>query len=159
MNEAIKHVSDTAIWVATYRARESDRPDALFKDPLAKVLAGTKGEDIARSMAFTKWVEFVVVIRTVIIDNFIRDLIAGGVDTVVNLGAGLDTFRTEPPSADHPFWKEPRIVVTPHIGGVTREANARVGVEAVEGVLAILQGRGLGRERIVNFRSLAKVSA
>jgi len=74
-------------------------------------------------------------------------------------GAGLDTFQTEPPSADHPFWKEPRIVVTPHIGGVTREANARVGVEAVEGVLAVLQGRGLGRERIVNFRSLAKASA
>ncbi|KSV91566.1 hydroxyacid dehydrogenase [Sinorhizobium sp. GL28] len=70
-------------------------------------------------------------------------------------GAGLDTFQTEPPSPDHPFWQEPRVVVTPHIGGVTKEANARVGIDAIEGVLAIVEGRALGRERIVNFRALA----
>jgi len=70
-------------------------------------------------------------------------------------GAGLDTFQTEPPSPDHPFWQEPRVVVTPHIGGVTKEANARVGIDAIEGVLAIVEGRALGRERIVNFRVLA----
>jgi D-3-phosphoglycerate dehydrogenase len=74
-------------------------------------------------------------------------------------GAGLDTFGVEPPSPDHPFWQEPKIVVTPHIGGVTKEANVRVGVDAVEGVLAVLEGRGPGRERIVNFRSLARASA
>lgn len=70
-------------------------------------------------------------------------------------GAGLDTFQTEPPPADHPFWQEPKVVVTPHIGGVTKEANVRVGIDAVEGVLAILEERGLGRGRIVNFRALA----
>jgi D-3-phosphoglycerate dehydrogenase len=70
-------------------------------------------------------------------------------------GAGLDTFQTEPPAADHPFWNHQNIVVTPHIGGVTEEANGRVGVEAVEGVLAVVEGRPLGRERIVNFRALA----
>jgi len=31
----IAHVTDTAFWVATYRANESARPDALFRDPLA----------------------------------------------------------------------------------------------------------------------------
>jgi O-methyltransferase involved in polyketide biosynthesis len=35
--------------------------------------------------------EWVVAIRTCIIDNYIRTAIAEGVDTVVNLGAGLDT--------------------------------------------------------------------
>ncbi|SDA93798.1 hydroxyacid dehydrogenase [Sinorhizobium sp. NFACC03] len=74
-------------------------------------------------------------------------------------GAGLDTFQVEPPSAEHPFWQEPKIVVTPHIGGVTQEANVRVGVDAIEGILAMVQGRGLGRERIVNFRALAKATA
>ncbi|WP_085032939.1 hydroxyacid dehydrogenase [Ensifer aridi] len=74
-------------------------------------------------------------------------------------GAGLDTFQTEPPAADHPFWKHQKIVVTPHIGGVTREANVRVGVDAVEGILAVVEGRPLGRERIVNFRALAKAPA
>jgi len=88
-----------------------------------------------------------------------EDALLGAVASGHIAGAGLDTFRTEPPSPDHPFWTEPRIVVTPHIGGVTREANVRVGVDAVEGVLAVLQGRDPGRERIVNFRSLEKASA
>ena len=48
--------------------------------------------------------------------------------------------------------------MTPHIGGVTREANVRVGVDAVEGILAVIQGRDPGRERIVNYRALAKAS-
>lgn len=29
----IRNVSDTALWVAVYRARETDRPDAVFRDP------------------------------------------------------------------------------------------------------------------------------
>jgi O-methyltransferase involved in polyketide biosynthesis len=33
----IANVSDTSFWVAHYRAVESERPDALFRDPLAKV--------------------------------------------------------------------------------------------------------------------------
>ena len=36
----ISHVSDTAHWVAMYRAMESERPDALFRDPHARRLAG-----------------------------------------------------------------------------------------------------------------------
>lgn len=68
-------------------------------------------------------------------------------------GAGLDSFAVEPPAADHPFWSEPRIVVTPHIGGVTREAGARVGVDAVTGILQIVEGQPVPAARIAN-RSL-----
>jgi len=39
----ISSVSDTARWVALYRAMESDRPDALFRDPYARRLAGAAG--------------------------------------------------------------------------------------------------------------------
>ena len=70
-------------------------------------------------------------------------------------GAGLDTFAAEPPTADHPFWSEPRIVVTPHIGGVTREAGARVGVEAVRGIIQVLEGTPVALERIANRAQLA----
>jgi len=42
----ISNVSDTARWVATYRAVESARPDALFHDPLADRLAGDRGRAI-----------------------------------------------------------------------------------------------------------------
>ena len=69
-------------------------------------------------------------------------------------GAGLDTFAVEPPNTDHPFFGEDRIVTTPHIGGVTRQANARVGVEALSGVFRVLQGLSLPPERIANRRFL-----
>lgn len=69
-------------------------------------------------------------------------------------GAGLDSFATEPPAADHPFWDEPRIVMTPHVGGVTAEANARVGLDAVRGIVDIAEGREVPATRIINRRQL-----
>ena len=87
----IAHVTDTAFWVASYRARESARPDALFFDPLAGKLADARGRDIADRIADGQQVAWVVVIRTCMIDDFIREAIAAGCDTVLNLGAGLDT--------------------------------------------------------------------
>ncbi|WP_103332334.1 hydroxyacid dehydrogenase [Pseudotabrizicola formosa] len=74
-------------------------------------------------------------------------------------GAGLDTFAVEPPSADHPFFAEPAIVLSPHVGGVTREAGARVGVDAVRGIFQILQGQPVAPDRIANRALLAKAAA
>jgi len=88
----IKDVSDTALWVAYYRARETERPDALFQDSLARLLIGERGRKIADYMKSTaRYTEWAVVIRTVIIDDYINSLIKEGVDTVINLGAGMDT--------------------------------------------------------------------
>ncbi|ARP84522.1 3-phosphoglycerate dehydrogenase [Bordetella genomosp. 8] len=53
--------------------------------------------------------------------------------------AGLDSFATEPMRAGHPFQAEPRIILSPHIGGVTREAYVKMGVGAVENALAVLR--------------------
>jgi methyltransferase (TIGR00027 family) len=87
----IESVSDTAFWIAHYRAVETERPDALFRDPLAGVLAGDQGKEIARSMPMPFMTGWVVVMRTCIIDDYIRLAVTRGVDTVLNLGAGLDT--------------------------------------------------------------------
>lgn len=87
----IENVSDTALWVAVFRALETERPDALFKDPYAKELAGERGKQIAAQMKSSRYVSWSVVIRTVIIDNYIQKKIEDGIDTIVNLGAGLDT--------------------------------------------------------------------
>lgn len=65
-------------------------------------------------------------------------------------GAGLDTFAQEPPPADHPFFSSDHVVLTPHIGGVTAAANARVGVEAAQGVVDYLTGRPLEPGRVIN---------
>ena len=44
----LENISDTARWVAMYRALESDRPDAHFRDPYARLLAGEQGEEDRR---------------------------------------------------------------------------------------------------------------
>jgi methyltransferase (TIGR00027 family) len=87
----IEHVTDTAFWVATYRAREGERKDALFRDPLAGRLADARGRAMAAEMPGGALVGWTVVLRTRIIDAFITSAIADGYDCVLNLGAGLDT--------------------------------------------------------------------
>ena len=87
----IRNISDTALWVAVYRARESERPDAIFKDPLARRLAGERGEQIARSTDFGQNVSWPYVARTYQFDQFVTQCVQQGGDMVVNLAAGLDT--------------------------------------------------------------------
>ena len=96
----IDHVSDTALWVAMFRAIESERPDALFHDPFARELAGERGEEIVRRMPYPELMKWVMSIRTVALDRLIQSAIANGADTIVNLGAGLDTrpFRMRLPA-------------------------------------------------------------
>jgi D-3-phosphoglycerate dehydrogenase len=54
-------------------------------------------------------------------------------------GAGLDSFAIEPMTAPHAFHDEPRIVLSPHIGGVTADAYVKMGVAAARNALAVLQ--------------------
>lgn len=52
--------------------------------------------------------------------------------------AGLDSFAVEPMTAGHPFHGQERIVLSPHIGGVTSDAYVNMGVEAARNLLAVL---------------------
>lgn len=98
---AIEHVSDTAFLIAECRALESLRPDALFRDPLAGRLAGERGQAILKAFPTAPMTAWMVAVRTVIIDELIAAALARGVDTVLNLGAGLDTrpYRLDLPPA------------------------------------------------------------
>ncbi len=91
VNSEINHVTDTAIWVAAYRAEESARKDALFKDQFAGLLVGDTGKLVATRTQGSRYTAWSVVIRTLIIDEFIMSLFDENIDTVINLGAGLDT--------------------------------------------------------------------
>ncbi|HWZ28193.1 MAG TPA: SAM-dependent methyltransferase [Gemmatimonadales bacterium] len=85
----VTHVSDTARWVAMYRAFETERPDAIFNDPYARRLAGPVGERIAAAMGGTKFA-WPMIVRTAVMDEIILREIRAGADTVLNLAAGLD---------------------------------------------------------------------
>src|SRR5258706_926805 len=92
MTTPITHVSDTARWVAIYRAMESERPDALFSDPYARRLAGPRGEAIVKAMPRGRAMAWPMIVRTAVMDELILRAIArDGVHTVLNLAAGLDT--------------------------------------------------------------------
>ncbi|HET8924839.1 MAG TPA: SAM-dependent methyltransferase [Candidatus Acidoferrum sp.] len=97
----VQNISDTARWAAVFRARETERPDALFRDPYAERLAGQRGVDIANTLPEGNKHAWAWVARTYLFDAFITQELGQGVDLVVNLAAGLDArpYRMNLPSS------------------------------------------------------------
>jgi methyltransferase (TIGR00027 family) len=97
----ISNVSDTARWVAVYRAWESARADALFRDPYADALAGERGRAIAKLMPKQARSGWPIIARVKLIDDLVLAAIAQGCDCVLNLAAGLDArpYRLELPGS------------------------------------------------------------
>jgi methyltransferase (TIGR00027 family) len=97
----VRGVADTARWVALYRAEESERRDAHFRDPWARRLAGDRGAQIYAALPrSTRRIGWSFVARTVLFDQLIQDEVAVGVTRIINLAAGLDTrpYRLPLPS-------------------------------------------------------------
>lgn len=87
----IEHISDTARWVAYYRAMETERPDAIFRDPFAARLAGPEGKAIVDRLPDGRRTAWAMIVRTAIFDELILDRIQHrGATTVLNLACGLD---------------------------------------------------------------------
>jgi methyltransferase (TIGR00027 family) len=98
---AVRNISDTARWVAYFRAVETQRADALFRDPYAERLAGERGFAIANALPDGNKHEWAWVARTHLFDKFVSSQIGEGVDLVVNLAAGLDArpYRMQLPTS------------------------------------------------------------
>ena len=86
----LRSLSDTALLVAYHRAMETKRPDALFKDDVAVRLSIGRGEQISRKLPRGRALAWTTVVRTILLDEIVLRLAAQGVDTIVNLAAGLD---------------------------------------------------------------------
>jgi methyltransferase (TIGR00027 family) len=86
----VRNISDTARWAAYFRARETERSDALFRDPYAERLAGRQGAEIAQTLPEGTSNAWAWVARTYLYDRFLAQEIRNGVEMVVNLAAGLD---------------------------------------------------------------------
>merc|ERR1712057_116073 len=66
--------------------------------------------------------------------------LADALDNEEIAGAALDVFTVEPPPADHCLVGRPNVVLTPHLGASTVEAQEGVAVEVAEAVLTALRG-------------------
>lgn len=64
-------------------------------------------------------------------------------------GAAIDVFEEEPPPFDHPLFKLPNVVVTPHLGASTVEAQRDVSIQMAEQILDALHDREV--RNAVNF--------
>lgn len=92
----IENISDTARWVAVYRAMETKRKDAIFRDPFAEKLAGERGVQIVKELKRGKVLASPMIVRTAVFDEMIMERVLNAgidarIDTVINLAAGLDT--------------------------------------------------------------------
>lgn len=67
--------------------------------------------------------------------------LAEGVKSGKVAGAAIDVFTSEPPNADVPLFDDPRIIVTPHLGASTTEAQERVAVDVADQIVEVLNGR------------------
>jgi methyltransferase (TIGR00027 family) len=90
MGRLIQNISDTARWVAIFRAEESERPDPIFNDPFARRLAGEKGNQIANAIQFSRENSWSFTARTYLFDEYIKQHVDLGFDMIINLAAGLD---------------------------------------------------------------------
>lgn len=100
----MSNISTTAHLVAMYRALETEHPDALIHDPFARRLAGREGALSVEVLGGKQQGTTAMAIRTCAIDEMLKRLIESGcVDTVLNLGAGLDTrpYRMNLPASLH----------------------------------------------------------
>ena len=89
-SQEVRNISDTARWAAYFRAEETKRPNAIFRDPFAERLCGQHGVDIANTLPDGNKHAWAWVTRTYLFDHFITQELQQGVDLVLNLAAGLD---------------------------------------------------------------------
>lgn len=75
--------------------------------------------------------------RGAIVDG---EALVEALETGTVAGAGLDTFAAEPPGEDHPLYDRDEVLLTPHVGGVTDEALARMSQRAAANVRTVYEG-------------------
>ncbi|MBB5953710.1 methyltransferase (TIGR00027 family) [Saccharothrix tamanrassetensis] len=113
-------VSFTAQWMAAARAVESERPDAMFVDPLARDLAAPRGFELIDRYAGGGLLPFIS-IRTKFLDDSVHELRPeDGIEQVVLIAAGMDTraFRLD--------WPDGVVVYEVDHGALVEEKQRRL---------------------------------
>jgi D-3-phosphoglycerate dehydrogenase len=74
-----------------------------------------------------------------------EEALAGAIRSGRVAGAALDVFAEEP-LTESPLFDLAGVVVTPHLGASTVEAQARAGMEVAEAVIGVLEAGGRSRD-------------
>jgi methyltransferase (TIGR00027 family) len=145
--EPIRNISDTARWTAMHRAIETDRPDALFRDPLARHLAGERGATIVREMPPLG--DWAWPIRTYLIDRALLSAVERGADMVINLAAGFDARPYRLPLPGTLRWVEVDLpALLQEKEALLRDQTTRCRLERIAVDLAEVDGRRTVFERL-----------
>jgi methyltransferase (TIGR00027 family) len=103
---AMEGVAATSLVTAASRARESARPDALFIDPWADLLAGEKGREFLQTHEdLLPATTPIFVVRHRFFDDFLVGVAGRGLQQIVLVAAGLDTraYRLVWPAGTHVY--------------------------------------------------------
>ena len=76
--------------------------------------------------------------------HLIEEDLAKAIELGYLKGACLDVYQQEPLPKDHPFWRYPEIIMTPHIASITDQE--RVGEQIVENYCRLEEGLPLLHE-------------
>ena len=137
-------------FLAPDKIRELEVEPAEFADLLRRadyLTVHTPMTDETRHMISDK--EFALMKKGVRIVNCARGgiveeaALVKAIKSGVVAGAALDVFEDEPPPATHELLRLPQVIVTPHLGASTEEAQLSVAVDIALGVRDALLGRGI----------------
>ncbi|HXG36949.1 MAG TPA: hydroxyacid dehydrogenase [Dehalococcoidia bacterium] len=86
-----------------------------------------------------------------------EDAVLAALDSGRIQGAALDVFSVEPPDPDHPLLKHPKVLVTPHIAGMSRDSTKRMYDVALDDLFRLLDGKPA--QNVLNPQALQGASS
>ncbi|MEI6075481.1 MAG: phosphoglycerate dehydrogenase [Verrucomicrobiota bacterium] len=116
----VDHVYREADFITVHMPVTKETKEMLNAAAFAKMKPGVKIVNCARGEIISE-----------------ADLIAALESNKV-AGAALDVFAVEPLPADHPYRKQPNLILTPHLGASTEEAQEKCGIEVAEVIAGYL---------------------
>jgi D-3-phosphoglycerate dehydrogenase len=116
----VDHVYREADFITVHMPVTKETKEMLNATAFAKMKPGVKIVNCARGEIIAE-----------------ADLIAA-LDSNKVAGAALDVFAVEPLPADHPYRKHPNLILTPHLGASTEEAQEKCGIEVAEVIAGYL---------------------
>jgi phosphoglycerate dehydrogenase-like enzyme len=98
----------------------------------------TRGLVDARLLALARGAVLVNLGRGALVSS-LDDLLAA-LESGSLSGIGLDVFDPEPPDPTHPLFRHPRVLLSPHALGLSRQARRQLFTEVAEGIAAVFRG-------------------